>query len=87
MKITSKLIRGDESAENQSNTSSPSDGASCSEFSLLSQFPLGIQNQMKAIVQKNGKDSKISYQTIRIPHPQHPDRTVVLYDNVQLVCD
>jgi hypothetical protein len=28
---TSKLIRGDESVENQSNTSSPSDGASCSE--------------------------------------------------------
>ncbi len=29
--LTSKLIRGDESAENQNGTSSPSDGASCSE--------------------------------------------------------
>jgi hypothetical protein len=31
--LTSKLIRGDENAENQNGTSSPSDGASCSESS------------------------------------------------------
>jgi hypothetical protein len=32
---TSKLIRGDENAENQNGTSSPSDGASCSESSYV----------------------------------------------------
>jgi hypothetical protein len=32
---TSKLIRGDESVENKSNTSSPSDGASCSESLVI----------------------------------------------------
>ena len=33
---TSKLIRGDENTENKNGTSSPSDGASCSESSYVS---------------------------------------------------
>lgn len=63
------------------------DVSSCSAFSLLAQFPIGVQEQMKEIVRKHGKDAKISYRTIRMPHPQHPDQTVVLYDDVQLACN
>jgi hypothetical protein len=42
---TPKLIRGDESVENQSNTSSPSDGASCSESSFLSRDQIRINSE------------------------------------------
>ena len=35
LNLTSKLIRGDENAENQNETFSPSDGASCSESLVM----------------------------------------------------
>jgi hypothetical protein len=58
------------------------DAACCA--SSFSELPIGVQKQMREIVQKHGKDAKISYRTIRMPHPEYSDQTVVLYDDVRL---
>jgi hypothetical protein len=58
------------------------DAACCA--SSFSELPVGVQKQMMEIVRKHGKDAKISYRTIRMPHPEYSDQTVVLYDDVRL---
>jgi hypothetical protein len=70
---TSKLIRGDESVENQSGTSSPSDGASCSESLFVKRCEIL-------------EDISLKYMQLIIDFSlKHKDHRILT--NVEFLCD
>jgi hypothetical protein len=78
---TSKLIRGDESAENQTGTSSPSDGASCSE-SLVDvdswkSDPAKVKNANLAVEYVNCMRSKYAE---ALNHPEDSDDRLRIFN-------
>jgi hypothetical protein len=71
--LSSKLIRGDESAENENGTSSPSDGASCSE-SLFLEWGDTFEEAVLAVIDGRERDREEASSKYIKNNPMTPEQ-------------